>query len=156
MTKPKFLDYLLVGLQFGLFGLYLLPLEIDISLPKLLLWPAQLAMIVGLIICFWALVQIGKRISPFPRPKEETELITWGIFGMVRHPIYSGVFLFCVGLGFYTEDAYRVLIAIALLILFYFKSSFEESNMTARFEHYPEYKKKVGRFFPKLSATKPK
>lgn len=156
MTKSRFLDYFYVGGQFLLFAAFLFPLELAWPVPKLALWPAQLAMILGLIILVWALLQLGSRISPFPRPKTDTVLITWGIFGLVRHPIYSGIFLFCAGLGLYTESLYRLSIAFVLLAWFYFKSRYEEKNMKAHFPEYPKYQKKTGRFFPKLPTAKPK
>lgn len=155
MIKLRFLDYFFVILQFALFGAYLWPMSLDYALPTLLLWPAQLAMIVGLILLFAALKQIGLRISPFPRPRENTQLIIDGVFAVVRHPIYSGIFLFAVGLAFYKEELYKLIISILLLILFYFKSSYEEKNMMQRFEGYASYRKRVGRFFPKLRAAKP-
>ncbi len=156
MTKPRFLDYFLVALQFSLFGLYLWPVSWPYALPDMVLWPAQLAMIVGLILLFAALGQIGFKISPFPRPKENTVLISWGVFGIVRHPIYSGIILFAVGMGLYQEDLYKLFISFLLFVLFYFKSSYEERNMRKFFPEYKDYQKRVGRFFPKvLRGTKP-
>lgn len=140
-----------------LFGLFVLPIHWDVEIPSLILWPAQLAMIVGLIMIGLAFLQMGKRISPFPRPKENTELITWGIFGLIRHPIYGGIIMFCFGLGLYQEEIYKLAVAGGMLLFFYLKSLYEERNMRAQFERYAEYQKKTGRFFPKvLSATKPK
>lgn len=150
MTKPRFWDYFFVAVQFALFAVYFLPVELAYSLPQLALWPAQLAIIIGLLLVFVALKQIGIRISPFPRPRPNSELITGGVFALVRHPIYSGIFLFAVGLALYKEDLFKLLIAIALLVLFFFKSAYEEKNMMERFEGYESYRKRVGRFFPKL------
>lgn len=146
-----------MGLQFALFGLYLWPIHWDYTIPDLILWPAQLAIIVGLILIGLAFLQMGKRISPFPRPKEETELISWGVFGLVRHPIYSGIILFCIGLALYQEEPYKLFLSIIIWLFFFAKSTYEERNMLKKFPKYREYKKKTGRFFPKvLAAAKPK
>jgi protein-S-isoprenylcysteine O-methyltransferase Ste14 len=158
--RLKPLDYLLVFIQVLLFVAYFLPVSINHAapeeIPKLMLWPAQIAIMLGLFEMLWALKMLGKNLSPFPRPKEDAELITWGVFGLVRHPIYGGVFLFTVGLGFYHESIYKVMIALILLLFFYFKSRYEEKNLLAYYPNYRAYRLKVGRFFPKLSTAKPK
>lgn len=154
----KALDYFLVSLQIVLFGAYLIPFEINlgIPIPELILWPAQIAMIVGILEIIWALRQLGRFLSPFPKPRKDAELITWGVFGLVRHPIYSGIVLFAAGLGLYQQDPYRVLIAGSLLAFFYLKSRYEEKNLLAYFPNYKAYREKTGRFFPKLFPTQPK
>jgi protein-S-isoprenylcysteine O-methyltransferase Ste14 len=40
------------------------------------------------------------------------------------------------------------MITIALIVLFYFKSEYEESQLISKYRDYSEYKNNTGRFFP--------
>jgi len=148
MKKTK-KDYFFVGLQMVLFALFIIPVQLEQGLPHLPQWPAQLVLIIGLIEVVWAFMQLRNFISVWPTPKDDAELVTWGLFAIVRHPIYSGLILCTGGYAFYKADLYKLLICIALFILFYFKSAYEEKRLTERYKIYPRYKKRVGRFFPK-------
>ena len=156
MQKSK-KDFFFVGLQLVLFVLFVLPVPMEQGLPQLPQWPAQLVLIIGLIEVVWAFMQLRNFISVWPTPTDNSELVTWGLFSIVRHPIYSGIILITGGYAFYQADLYKLIVCLALFILFYFKSAYEEKRLSERFKIYPRYKKRVGRFFPKLPSfwTKP-
>ncbi len=151
------IDYLWISAQALLFIVYLLPVDLGIKAPNFPQWPTLMIMLLGAAECLWALIQLGKFLSPFPKPKENAPLISGGIFGLVRHPIYSGIFLFAAAWAFYSANLYRLLIALAILLFFYYKSRYEEQNLKAYFSDYAAYAERVGRFFPKLKSfgTKP-
>ncbi|PTM05687.1 MAG: hypothetical protein DA405_02990 [Bacteroidetes bacterium] len=149
-------DYFFVGLQMVLFVLFVIPFQLEQNLPQLPQWPAQLVLIIGLIEVVWAFMQLRNFISVWPTPKDDSELVTWGLFAIVRHPIYSGIILVTAGYAFYKTDLYKLLICLALCIHFYFKSSYEEKRLTERFKVYPRYKARVGRFFPKPLSLRAK
>jgi len=44
--------------------------------------------ILALIIIVFSAKDLGKSLSPMPRPKENSKLITSGIYKLFRHPIY--------------------------------------------------------------------
>jgi protein-S-isoprenylcysteine O-methyltransferase Ste14 len=155
MKKTK-KDFLFVGLQLLLFVLFVQPIKLDQNLPQLPGWPAQLVLIIGLIEIVWAFMQLRNFISVWPTPKNDSELVTWGIFAIVRHPIYSGIILCTGGFAFYKADLYKLLICLALVFLFYFKSAYEEKRLTERFPIYTRYKANVGRFFPKRPSLRAK
>lgn len=155
MQKTK-MDFFFVGTQMVLFVLFVLPFQLEQSLPQLPQWPAQLVLILGLIEVIWAFMQLRNFISVWPTPTDNSELVTWGVFAIVRHPIYSGIILITSGYAFYTADLYKLLISLALVILFYFKSAYEEKRLSERFKVYARYKKRVGRFFPKLPLFRAK
>tara|TARA_R110001592_G_scaffold219477_1_gene473711 strand:+ start:95434 stop:95904 length:471 start_codon:yes stop_codon:yes gene_type:complete len=155
MKKTK-KDYFFVGLQMVLFVLFAIPFKLEQNLPQLPQWPAQLVLIIGLIEVVWAFMQLRNFISVWPTPKDDSELVTWGLFAIVRHPIYSGIILVTAGYAFYKTDLYKLLICLGLFILFYFKSSYEEKRLTERFKVYPRYKARVGRFFPKPPSLRAK
>ncbi len=149
--KLKRKDYFFVGMQFLLFFVYLFDFKIiSINSPVLLRMISGGVTITGIIVLSLALLQLNKNLSPFPTPKSTSKLTQTGLYHFVRHPIYTGILLTTFGYALYTDSSFKLLISIVLLILFYFKSSYEESMLLKRYSDYSTYKKKVGRFLPKL------
>ncbi|MGM0934451.1 MAG: methyltransferase family protein [Bacteroidota bacterium] len=145
--KAKDIAY--VGLQLTLFLSFLL----DISLLsfRLPVWIDYLLLpliLIGGGVVLLALLQLKTNLSIFPRPLRGSNLITHGLFKYVRHPIYSGILLSAFALALYLGSGYKLLIAFLLLILFYFKSSYEEKLLLQKFPEYKEYMKRSGRFLP--------
>lgn len=142
-------DYSYVIVQFVLFGAFLVELE-----ALQLVFPFWLPIIgialacAGVLLGTIAVLQLNTQLSPFPTPKEHSALITSGVFGLVRHPIYGGILLGLLGLSLYWESGYKLGIVVLLLVLFYFKSSYEERRLAAVFEEYEQYKKRTKRFVP--------
>ena len=144
-------DYSYVGLQGVLFLAYLLPVRlIDVSVPPALRWLALGVVAFGGLLCLFALLRLGRQLSPFPTPVTAGKLITTGVFAYVRHPIYAGILLSAVGGSIFTQSVYRLIITVLLLMLFYFKSRYEEELLLQQFPAYTDYRRRVGRFGPFL------
>lgn len=142
-------DYLFVLTQFLLFLAYVFDVAVmDFARPSGLGYLGLFLALAGLCTCGLALLQLNKNLSPFPTPVKSGELVTNGVYAYARHPIYSGILLFGLGYGLYASSGYKLLITLALLVLFYFKSSYEEQLLTERYEAYGDYRQKVGRFGP--------
>jgi protein-S-isoprenylcysteine O-methyltransferase Ste14 len=145
--KSKDLFY--VSLQFVLFiGYTLAP---QFGLFQFMDWVLNLGLviaIIGSLILLLALVQLNRNLSPFPTPKFGSKLITTGLYQWIRHPIYTGILLFVFGFSVYSQNEFRLLIAFALLSLFYFKSAYEEKMLCQKFDNYKDYQKISGRFLP--------
>lgn len=106
--------------------------------------------IIGFLISALSVLQLNKNLTVFPTPKTDSELITFGMYKLSRHPIYTGLILFTFGYAFYKVSFLKLVIALILLLLFYFKTNYEEQQLLQKFSDYKEYKKKINRFFPKL------
>ena len=93
---------------------------------------------------------LGQHRTPFPRPKEEGQLITTGIYARVRHPLYLSV----IALGFAWALLWRSWPALSLAVLqalfFDGKARREERWLRERFSHYNDYARRVKRFIPGL------
>lgn len=163
MTKKKTepaskgpLDYVFVGVQALLFILFFtLPTRLA-PLPLVGAWLAWTAFGLGLLLVSMALLQMRRRLSPWPTPKEGAYLIRQGVFAAVRHPIYSGLFLMSSGWALLRQSTEQLIIAVLLLIWFYFKSRYEEKQLCQRFPTYPAYRQKTGRFFPRWGGFRQK
>jgi protein-S-isoprenylcysteine O-methyltransferase Ste14 len=59
---------------------------------------AFLYILVGLALIVFGLFELRANVSLFHLPIERNKLITSGVFCLVRHPMYSGLLLLCIGL----------------------------------------------------------
>ena len=149
-------DKVYVGIQLLLFIVYLIsPFSIMFYLGRFWKDFSLVLATAGFIIIIIAVLQLNTNLSPFPTPVRNSKLLQNGVYAYARHPIYGGILLMAAGFGFYSSDAFRLLITAALLPLFYFKSRYEEELMKERFFEYAEYMTRTGRFFPlKIAATR--
>lgn len=85
---------------------------------------------------------------------EKTDLVTGGLYSLARNPIYSGVFLFCIGLLVLLPHVLMLFfIAIACLSIELQVHFVEEPHL--RRLHGAEYEKyidRTGRYFPRFSG----
>jgi len=144
-------DYFFVGIQLILFVLYIFDIFIfEIHFPEIINGFSAGIAVLGVVVFVLALLQLNKNLSPFPSPKSNSELIQTGLYKYIRHPIYTGILLTVFGYGFYTNSFFKIIISLLILILFYFKSSYEEERLSNKFFDYKKYMKSTGRFLPKI------
>lgn len=145
--KPK--DITFVTLQLILFVCYAItPNFLSINFPSFLKSVSIIIVVVGLLILILGLIQLQRNLTPFPSPKQNAELVTNGVYQVMRHPIYTGIFIAAIGYAIYGAHSTRFLISILLLVLFYFKSVYEEKLLNKKFSAYQQYQLKTARFFP--------
>lgn len=147
--KAKDIAY--VGLQLTLFVSFLLDISsLSFRLPVWIDYLLLPLILIGGGVVLLALLQLKTNLSIFPTPLRGSNLITQGLFKYIRHPIYSGILLSAFALALYLGSGYKLLIAFLLLILFYFKSSYEEKLLLQKFPEYKDYMKRSGRFLPRI------
>lgn len=101
----------------------------------------------GLFLAFVASRRLGPAATPSPVPKEHSKLVISGPYRYVRHPIYGGVFLVIMGTALFLDSINGIVAALALVVLFWFKSRFEERQLRMRFADYRRYRDVVQRRF---------
>ncbi|NJM80961.1 MAG: isoprenylcysteine carboxylmethyltransferase family protein [Flavobacterium sp.] len=148
--NTKYKDLIFVGIQFFLFICFVFDFAFLLPIPTLFRTLRLLVAIIGLLIFIIAILQLNKNLSPFPTPKNNAHLIQNGLYKYVRHPIYSGIILLAFGSSFYFASVYKMSISFLLLILFHYKSKYEETLLQNKFSNYSKYKVKTGRFLPKI------
>ncbi|MBC8054325.1 MAG: isoprenylcysteine carboxylmethyltransferase family protein [Sphingobacteriaceae bacterium] len=144
-------DILFVGLQFLLFIIFfLVPFDQEWHLPFWIKLPSLALALIGLLLAILAVLQLKRNLSPFPSPLADGTLIQTGLYKKVRHPAYTGLLLFFFGYALWEASLFKLFIALLLLLLFYFKTTYEEKLLTEKFPDYKDYQKQSWRFFPFL------
>ena len=112
------------------------------------------------VVCFvyaaWAglsgVVHLKRNITPMPVPRAGGQLVTTGIYGLMRHPLYSSMMAMGLGWAAVWSSLPAFFIAILLGLFLHAKTLYEEKQLRLKFPDYPAYAARVPRYFPKLSA----
>jgi protein-S-isoprenylcysteine O-methyltransferase Ste14 len=104
--------------------------------------------IIGLYLIFAGLFRLGTHVSPLPHPVEGAPLIQTGVYGLVRHPIYSGGIIGAVGWGLINVSWLTLLFAVILFFFFDAKSRREERWLMKEFPEYAGYRTRVHKLIP--------
>ncbi len=110
-------------------------------------WLAWLLAGLGVVPMVLALIRLRKRSY---NPSSADTLVDTGIYGRIRHPIYTGVLLelASAAIGHPTSTT---LIACGLCLIYVFvQARFEELDLLRRIPSYRDYMTRVPRFFPRL------
>jgi protein-S-isoprenylcysteine O-methyltransferase Ste14 len=87
-------------------------------------------------------------LSAFPKPRDNSTLVTSGIFSIVRHPIYSGFIFLSFGWSLIWGSVAAFVAALALVIFFDLKARREERWLEAKFSGYAAYKQRIKKLIP--------
>jgi protein-S-isoprenylcysteine O-methyltransferase Ste14 len=93
-------------------------------------------------------VSLGQNLTPFPKPSARTRLVQTGIYGFIRHPLYTAVLCGSVGWALLWRSWPALLAALALAPLFDGKARREERWLRQQFPDYSSYEQRVRRFIP--------
>ncbi|UCF71223.1 MAG: isoprenylcysteine carboxylmethyltransferase family protein [candidate division WOR-3 bacterium] len=97
------------------------------------------------------LVTEGMRIV-FGEKREIPAVITKGVFGRMRHPLYLGSILLYVGLWSFTLSLFSALLIVVIIAFYHFIAGHEEKLLVAKFgEEYKQYMRTVPMWIPRLS-----
>jgi protein-S-isoprenylcysteine O-methyltransferase Ste14 len=88
----------------------------------------------GLLFSVWGRRHLGRNWSQAVTVKEDHELITGGPYGLVRHPIYTGLLAAFVGSAIARGECRGLLAVILLFVALWNKLTLEEKWMRAQRE----------------------
>lgn len=116
---------------------------------KYLCWGlTSLCSLIAAILLLWGGVELGTNLTPLPHPKDNGKLVTSGIYGVVRHPIYSGVIFLAIAYSFWQLSLIHFISAMLLLLFFDIKARKEESWLRIKFSDYGVYQTRVKKLIP--------
>jgi protein-S-isoprenylcysteine O-methyltransferase Ste14 len=122
------------------------------TLPVWASWLGVL-LIAGAVFIFWrAHADLGLNWSPSLEIREKHELITRGLYGIIRHPMYASQWLVAIAQPLLLHNWITGFLNLLAFIPFYFlRVKAEEQMMLDSFgTQYQEYMKKTGGVLPKI------
>ena len=99
-------------------------------------------------ISLWGAVALGRNLTPFPKPDRNAVLVQQGIYGVVRHPLYTGVLLAALGWAVAWASGPALALAVALGVFLKAKADHEERWLRERFPEYADYARRVRQLIP--------
>jgi len=93
-------------------------------------------------------ISLGRNLTPFPKPTLGVSLVRSGIYGLMRHPLYTAVFCWAVGWALVWRSWPALVTALVLAPLFDAKARHEERCLRQAFSEYSDYERRVRRFIP--------
>ena len=97
----------------------------------------------SLIIIVFSVKELWKSLSPMPRPKENSKLITSGIYRLFRHPMYYSLILISFSFFIKSLTIYNLILSILLTFIISNKIKIEEEYLIKKFHNYTLYKNEV-------------
>jgi protein-S-isoprenylcysteine O-methyltransferase Ste14 len=102
----------------------------------------------GFALLIWAGLNLGRNLTPLPKPKRDAQLVTSGLFAWMRHPIYTALMLLTFGSSLERGHLIALILSMCLAVLLEFKSRREEAWLLEQFSEYAAYRSRVKKFFP--------
>ncbi len=102
-----------------------------------------LIIIIALIILLVAIKDLGRNLSPFPRPIKNSNLVTKGIYRFTRHPMYYSLIFISFGVFITKLSIYYLFLSTNLILIIKFKIDLEEQYLKNKFKNYLLYKNEV-------------
>lgn len=122
------------------------------SLPRWAGWLGVL-LLAGALFVFWrAHADLGLNWSPSLEIREKHELITRGIYGVIRHPMYASQWLWVIAQPLLLQNWIAGFLGVLVFIpLYVLRVKAEEQMMVEQFgDQYRMYMQKVGAILPKF------
>ena len=144
-TKKEFLvvisQFIIIALHFIKFNLFnqkLIQIEfLTIN------YISNFLITLALIIIVFSAKDLGKFLSPMPMPKENSKLITSGIYRLFRHPMYYSLIIISFSFFLKSLTIYNLILCILLTFIISNKIKAEEEYLTKKFHNYTSYKNEV-------------
>ena len=136
-----FLQFFIISLHF--FQWEFIPQKQIIQVSPLSYLLGFLIIIIALIILLIAIKDLGRNLSPFPRPINNSNLVTTGIYRYTRHPMYYSLIFISFGVFIMKLSIYYLLLLISLFLIIKLKIALEEQYLKNKFKNYLFYKNEV-------------
>ena len=136
-----FLQFLIISLHFFQWEFISQKQIIQVSLFSYFV--GYLIIIISFIILLIAIKDLGRNLSPFPRPINNSNLVTSGIYRFTRHPMYYSLISISFGVFITKLSIYYLFLSISLGLIIKFKIALEEQYLNNKFKNYLLYSNEV-------------
>ena len=129
-----FLQFFIISLHF--FKLQFIPEKQIIQVTPFTYFVGFLIIIIAFIILLLAIKDLGRNLSPFPRPINNSKLVKTGIYRFIRHPMYYSLIFISFGVFITKLSIYYLFLSISLSLIIIFKIALEEQYLNNKFKNY--------------------
>ena len=136
-----FLQFFIISLHF--FKWEFIPEKQIIQVTPFSYFVGFLIIIIAFIILLVAIKDLGRNLSPFPRPINNSNLVTKGIYRFTRHPMYYCLIFISFGVFITKLSIYYLFLSISLGLIIKFKIALEEKYLNNKYKNYLLYKNEV-------------
>lgn len=103
----------------------------------------------SLIFAIWGVLQLYRQGKPEGHIERTSKLVTTGLYGSIRHPLYLSLTLLGFGAMLKNPGYIQITLALINIIFLFFTSRVEEKEMIKKFgDEYREYMKETKMFCP--------
>ncbi len=106
-------------------------------------WVGRGLVALGAVQAILGLRHLGRQLTAFPEPIDSGVLVTEGIYGAVRHPLYGANVLLLAGLALHQNSVWAVIVAAAGAGFYGLKAVAEERRLQFRYPGYAAYQDEV-------------
>lgn len=96
------------------------------------------------------LMDLGSNLTPLPYPRDEGQLVRSGVYGVVRHPLYSGLIFAALSWTVFQLSLSHLVAAAVLFVFLDAKARKEEVWLTQKYSEYSDYQQQVKKLIPGL------
>jgi len=120
------------------------------TLPTSAGWAMATLCLVGFAFAWWARIHLGRLWSAFVTRKADHHIIDTGPYGMVRHPIYTGIILAAFALAIGKGTVFALAGALLSSLGFWIKARLEEGFLREQLgaHVYDTYRRRVPMLLP--------
>jgi len=136
-----FLQFFIISLHF--FQWKFIPQKQIIQVTPFSYFVGFLIIIISFIILLVAIKDLGRNLSPFPRPIKNSNLVNKGIYRFTRHPMYYSLIFISFGVFITKLSIYYLFLSISLALIIQLKIALEEQYLNNKFKNYLIYKNEV-------------
>jgi len=93
-------------------------------------------------------LNLGRNLTPLPYPVAHNQLVTKGVYGLVRHPLYSSQLFAAFGWVCHTLSLGHLILLVLGFLFFDYKAGLEEGWLAQRHPDYADYARRVSKLVP--------
>jgi protein-S-isoprenylcysteine O-methyltransferase Ste14 len=114
--------------------------------PNRIRWIGGALIVLGLVVAIWAVLSLGRSLTPGIEPLPNGQLVTSGAYAHVRHPIYTGLVLLLTGYTLAWSNWTQALLVGGIAVIYFnAKAGAEEAWLLDRYPGYRAYMRYVPR-----------
>ncbi len=120
------------------------------TLPESAGWAMAVFCLIGFGFAWWARLHLGRLWSAFVTRKTDHRIVDTGPYGIVRHPIYTGIILAAVALAIVKGTVIAITGSLLAALGFWVKARLEEGFLREQLgvEAYDAYRRRVPMLVP--------